>query len=31
MRRGTKGIGFVLFLIIVYLAVAYIGILPWPF
>lgn len=31
MKRGTKGIGFVLFVIIVYAACAYVGLVPWPF
>ena len=31
MKRGTKGIGFVLFVIIVYLAAAYVGFVPWVF
>ena len=30
-RRGTMGVGFVLFVVIVYVAAAYAGFLPWMF
>ena len=30
-RRGTVGFGFVLFVVIVYVAAAYAGFVPWVF
>lgn len=30
-RRGTMGFGFVLFVVIVYVALAYVGLAPWVF